>query len=139
MFGKFKHFMNSRSIYNKVNHANDYNVIKPFLLGCQIEYRRFGNYIFVKNNSVNEKSLTQRHFVDFKKTITPTVNWELNDSIIDFGDSIMYNDKYNIMIVMVQEKYWSVLNTSIDIAQDTDKDILTQRDIVISAFNTLKT
>lgn len=138
MLNKFKHAMNSRSMYSKVIQANEYSVIKPFLLGCQIEYRRFADYIFVKNTVPNEKSLKERYFVNFKNTIEPTVNWQLTDSIFEFGDDLMYNEKYNIMIVMVDENKWSTLNTAIAIAEDTKKDTTIQRDIVISAFNVLK-
>jgi len=138
MIKRVKQFMHSRAMLSKIGSANDYQVIKPFLLGCQIEYRRFGDYVFVKNTVPNEKILTDRHFSDFKKSVEAHVNWELTDSIVDFSETILYNEKYNIMILMVNDKLWNTLNTAINIAQNTDKDISTQRDIVISAFNTLK-
>ena len=78
-----------------------------------------------------------RKFKEFKQSVGVRVNWTLTDDVLQFGDNVMYNEKYNIMIVLVPEKLWNTLNTSINIAENTDQDAETQRSIVISAFKTL--
>jgi hypothetical protein len=135
---KFKQMLESRTLFSKIANVNDYNTIKPFLLGCQMEYRRFGNYIFTKNNTENINTLEKRHFKDFKSAVYPRVTWELQDDLMNFGDNIMYNEKYNIMVIMIPEKFWSILNTAINIAEKSVKDIQTQRDIVVGAFKVLQ-
>ena len=137
MIARIKNMIESRSMYSKILQANEHGVIKPFLLGCQMEYRRFSTYIFAKQTSANLNLLKDRHFKEFKESVGSRVNWTLTDDILSFGDSVMYNEKYNIMIVLVPEKLWNTLNTSINIAENTDQDAETQRDIVISAFKTL--
>ena len=137
MIARIKNMIESRSMYSKVLQANEHAIIKPFLLGCQMEYRRFSNYIFAKQTNANVNLLEARKFKEFKQSVGTRVNWTLTDDVLQFGDNVMYNEKYNIMIVLVPEKLWDTLNTSINIAENTDKDVETQRDIVISAFKTL--
>jgi hypothetical protein len=138
MIEKIKFFFESRKTYNLVSKANDYNVIKPFLHGTLIENRRFGKYIFVKNSNTNKLALEKRNFKDFKEIISNNVDWGLNDEIFDIvADTIQYNTKYNIMIAMVPEKIWDILNIAINIAENTTQDIPSQRSITINACREL--
>lgn len=138
MIKKIKSLLESRNTYKLVSQANDYHVVKPFLHGTQIENRRFGNYIFIKNSSTNKVALERRNFQDFKETILKNVTWQLDDEIFDItAENIQYNKKYNILIAMVPEKIWDTLNTSINIAEKTTQDNITQRLIAINAFKEL--
>lgn len=138
MFNKIKNLFEARKMLKSVTEANDYHVIKPFLLGCQLENRRFGNYIFIKNSETNKNALQKRNFQDFKETVLKHLSYELNDEIFDVvGDNVQYNKKYNILITMVSEKIWDTLNTAINIAEKTTNDSETQRLITINVFKEL--
>lgn len=137
MLEKIKQYIQSRNTLKAVKHANEYNVIKPFLHGSQLEYRRFGNYLFLKDSKENHEALIKRDFANFKTSIEQHVNWELQDTVLEFGESVLYNKKYNIMVVMIKEDCWNKLNTSVDIAKKTETDIQIQRDILINAYATL--
>jgi hypothetical protein len=134
---KIKHYFESRKIFKEIKEANNYHVIKPFLHGSQLEYRRFGNYVFLKDSKDNQEALAKRNFSDFKESVQKHVNWELSDEVLDFGESILYNKKYNIMLVMVPEKKWNTLNTSVTIAEKTDSGIEVQRNVLINVYTTL--
>ena len=134
---KIKHYFESRKIFKEIKEANNYHVIKPFLHGSQLEYRRFGNYVFLKDSKDNQEALAKRNFSDFKESVQKHVNWELNDEVLDFGESILYNKKYNIMLVMVPEKKWNTLNTSVTIAEKTDSGIEVQRNVLVNVYTTL--
>jgi hypothetical protein len=134
---KIKHYFESRKIFKEIKEANNYHVIKPFLHGSQLEYRRFGNYVFLKDSKDNQEALAKRNFSDFKESVQKHVNWELSDEVLDFGESILYNKKYNIMLVMVPEKKWDTLNTSVTIAEKTDSGIEVQRNVLINVYTTL--
>lgn len=138
MIGKIKNLFEARKMLRAIDTANDNYVIKPFLHGCQLENRRFGNYIFIKNSASNKTALEKRNFQDFKQTVLKNVSYELNDEIFDVvGDNIQYNKKYNIIITMVSEKIWDTLNTAINIAEKTTSDVETQRLITINVFKEL--
>lgn len=134
MIGKFKQHIESRKTFKLIAQANEYNTIKPFLYGCQIEYRRLGKYIFIKNSAVNQTALKGRAFNDFSEAILKHVNWQLDDQIFEIGENILYNEKYNIVVTMIGEKIWNILNTSVNIAEKTSSDLELQRKIVLNAF-----
>ena len=134
---KIKHYFESRKIFKEIKEANNYHVIKPFLHGSQLEYRRFGNYVFLKDSKDNQEALAKRNFSDFKESVQKHVNWELSDEVLDFGTSILYNKKYNIMLAMIPEQSWTTLNTAVSIAEKTTTNIETQREILINAYTTL--
>jgi hypothetical protein len=134
---RIKNYFESRQTLKTVKQANDYHTIKPFLHGSQLEYRRFGNYVFLKDSVGNQEALSKRNFVDFRESVQRHVNWELNDDVLDFGTSIMYNKKYNIMLVMIPEQSWNTLNTAVTIAEKTTASIDIQREILFNAYITL--
>jgi hypothetical protein len=137
MIEKLKQHIESRKTFKLIAQANEYSTIKPFLYGCQIEYRRLGKYIFIKNSSVNQTALKGRAFNDFSEAILKHVNWQLDDPIFEIGDNILYNEKYNIVVTMIGEKIWNILNTSVNIAEKTSSDLELQRKIVLNAFDEL--
>ena len=76
-------------------------------------------------------------FTDFKKILGKKVTWELNDPMMNLGDVVLYNESYNLMIVMVSEKIWNIFNKAVNIGKKTKTDIETQREIIINVFEEL--
>lgn len=135
---KFKSFFEKRKTIKQISQANDYYTIKPFLHGCQMENRRFANYIFVKNSATNTSTLEARNFKNLKESVTKDLDWNIEDELFDIvADNIQYNKKYNILITMVPEKLWATLNTAINIAEKTTDDVTTQRQITINTVKEL--
>lgn len=138
MIDKIKNVVVNQKTARMLVEANPEYVVKPFLFGAQLENRIFGNYIFVKNSTENKESLKARKFLDFKEVISTQVKWNIKDEIFDtIADNVQYNKEFNIIIAMIPDKIWSMLNKSINIAEKTTKDINTQRKIIINTFNEL--
>lgn len=138
MIDKIKNTVVNQKTARMLAESNSEYIVKPFLFGAQIENRVFGNYIFVKNSPENKESLRTRKFLDFKEVLSKQVKWNLKDEIFDsIANDVQYNKEFNIIIALVPDKIWGILNKSINIAEKTTKDINTQRKIIINTFNEL--
>ena len=139
MINKIKNLVVNQKTSRILNEANAEYITKPFLFGSQLENRVFGNYIFVKNSQENKECLKKRKFSDFKETLSKQVTWNLKDEIFDnIAENVQYNKEFNIIIALVPESIWEMLNKSINIAEKTTKDIVVQRKIIINTFAELK-
>lgn len=134
---RVKTYLTDRKTLKHIALANQEYIVKPFIHGSQLKTREFSNYLFVENTTENASILKSREFTDFKKSLGKKVTWELNDPMMDIGDVILYNESYNLMIVMVSEKIWNIFNKAINIGKKTKTDIETQREIIINVFSEL--
>jgi hypothetical protein len=139
MIEKVKALINSQKTARVISEANSVYVTKPFLFGCQLEYKLFGNYIFIKNSTENKSSLSKRKFTNFKDSLKGQVNWNLKDEIFDsIADDVQYNREFNIVITLIPENSWDMLLKTIRIAEKTTKDIVVQRKMLINTFEEIK-
>lgn len=134
---RFKTYLTDRETLKHISLANQEYIVKPFIHGSQLKTREFGNYLFLENTTENTSILKSREFTDFKKILGKKVTWELNDPMMNLGDVVLYNESYNLMIVMVSEKIWNIFNKAVNIGKKTKTDIETQREIIINVFEEL--
>ena len=139
MIDKLKNVMVDRKTISLLSEANNQYTVKPFLFGCQIDYRLFGNYIFIKNSVENKTTLSKRKFLNFKESLSKQVKWNLKDEIFDnIASDVQYNQEFNIVITMIPESIWESLNKTINIAEKTTKDINVQRKLIINTFSEME-
>ncbi len=140
MLNKIKSWWESRKTNDLLFNANKYHIIMPFLLGAQIENRRFINYIFMIDSPENDVALKKRGFNNCTTYILRDLE---NSGLLDdqiyktFGDSIMYNKEYNIIITKVQLADWELLKTCVNIAEKTTKDTMAQALIAVNSYTEL--
>ena len=137
MFVKIKEFIQKNRNSKRFLEANEYGTVVPFLFGAQLENRKLGRYIFVKEDDSSEQLLLDRDFTDitishdtfFKSSILET------DSLLSIiAESVMYNQEYNIIISMIHIDNWKTLNTCINIAESTSDDFDTKVKITINSL-----
>lgn len=116
--------------------GNDEDTIDIFLHGAQLESCRISNYIFMKKNSDVHSALTKRDFVNLDFSNFFIVGDEIYQQI---PEVVQYNEDYDIIIGLVQDKDWVKLNTCINIAEKTTDDIDLQIKIFINAYNLINT
>ena len=137
MFKKIKDLLQKNRNSKRFFEANDYATVAPFLFGAQLENRKLGRYLFIKDDECAEQCLLERDFVDitisndnfFKSNILET------DSLLSIiAESAMYNQEFNIITSMIHPDNWKTLNTCINIAEATSDDFDTKVKITINAL-----
>jgi hypothetical protein len=112
--------------------GNDEDTIDIFLHGAQLESCRISNYIFMKKNSDIHSALTKRDFVNLDFSNFFIVGDEIYQQI---PEVVQYNEDYDIIIGLVQDKDWAKLNTCINIAEKTTDDVEMQMSIFTNAYH----
>lgn len=135
MINKVKTLINSQKTARAISEANSHYTTKPFLFGSQLEYKLFGNYIFIKYSQENKLKLAKLKFSNIKESLAKQVKWNLKDEIFDsIASDVQYNKEFNIIITLIPENIWDNLIKTIKIAEKTTKDINTQRNLIINTF-----
>lgn len=136
MLNKIKKLLQRNKNSKRFFEANEYGTVVPFLFGAQIENRKLGRYIFVKDDDNTEQLLSDRDFTNittedkyFKSNILET------DSLLSIiAESLMYNKEFNIILSLIHIDNWDTLNTCINIAEATSEDFDTKVKITINSL-----
>lgn len=112
-----------------LSHANQENIIIPYLHGLQIKHRKFASYVFILDTPDNRKLLQTREF-------------EINDEFANYDDifklgAIAHNKQFNLLIELIDDTKWKALMASIDIAENSVKSFVDQCKVLHTAFNSI--
>lgn len=125
-------YFKTQSLKRTLAQSNNESTILPFLHGLAIKHRKFASYVFVPDQADIKEVLKARMFAPMDAEVLK------EDSILDIGTGVMYNKEYNWMFVLIDPKEWALVNTAIDIAENSTGSFESQCHIVLNANDILR-
>lgn len=114
--------------------SNAYIVLEPFLFGSQLENRKLGKYVFIKESTENKNQLKELNFSTVDISLS-NHDYIKSDEIFSLvSENLLYNKEFNILLSMVKENIWDTLNTCINIGDGISDDFSSKRLVTINAF-----
>ena len=131
---KIKTYINIKKNSSRIAAANAYVVLEPFLFGSQIENKKLGSYIFIKSSLENKAQLKGLNFSNID-IITANHKHIRDDEMLNMvPENLLYNKEFNILLSMVKEDIWDILQTSINIGSNSSDDLYSKRLVTLNAF-----
>ena len=125
-------YFKTQNMKRTLAQANNEHTISPFLHGLHIKHRKFSSYVFVPDIADIRDVLKSRKFGALESEVLH------NDAILSLGSGVLYNKEYNWIFVLVDPSNWTLLNTAIDIAENSTNHFDAQCHIVLNATDILK-
>lgn len=125
-------YFKAQTMKRTLAQANNEHTISPFLHGLHIKHRKFSSYVFVPDVADIRDVLKSRKFGPLESELLQA------DAILSLGSGVLYNREYNWMFVLVDPKNWTLLNTAIEIAENSTGHFDAQCHIVLNATDILK-
>ena len=131
---KIKTYINIKKNSSRIAEANAYVVLEPFLFGSQIENKKLGNYIFIKSSLENKAQLKGLNFSNVDISAANHKHIKEDEMLTMVPENLLYNKEFNILLSMVKEDIWDILQTSINIGSNSSDDLSSKRLVTINAF-----
>lgn len=120
-----KNMLVRNTFSSKLKSANNHDVVDAFLHGLRLDHLKFSSYVFIPKNGINQTALKSRGFV--------TVLDKINCDIVKLGDDVVYNEEYNLLMILIDVSKWDTLLTSMEIAVKSSNDFTKQSKILLSS------